>query len=511
MSEAAQRFRRPVIRRGMVLLAALAAMLLLSWPALLNGGAFFFPDTGTYLRSADTIVGELTGEQSAWSDRRQFYEEAPQIPPTPTAAPAPAVKAQPAAGVGGGAVHPVLLGRSIYYGLMVFPFVVLFGSLAAVTLQAALAVLTIWLTLAAFGCDRSRMPARLLAVAALLAVLTSLPFFVSMLMPDVFAGFAIALAASAAAGWQRLARWERVCLAVLLVFSAMAHSSHVLVLVALAAITVLVTLLTRARATAAVGLMALAAVSGIAGEQLFVYAVTHRLGEPPIRPPFLTARLIDDGPGFRLLTDRCPSIELAACRYLDRMPQDSDTFLWSFNRSEGIFSTEAISVQRDLASQDARFAIETVHHDPVGVIVSSARNIARQMALTDINIFNYVSGMGGDVTLGMPEPFASEIRASRFGSATMPVAFSRWANLATAIAAAFFLVAVLLGRTRERDLGALRNAAGLFLAAVALNATITGAMSKPHDRYNIRVIWVLQLAALAILTARFPRKRLEQN
>jgi hypothetical protein len=36
-------------------------------------------------------------------------------------------------------------------------------------------------------------------------------------------------------------------------------------------------------------------------------------------------------------------------------------------------------------------------------------------------------------------------------------------------------------------------------------------MSKPHDRYNVRVLWVLQLAALAILVTRSDRKHLEQK
>jgi hypothetical protein len=505
VSEAVQRSETAAPRPGKALLAAVVSGLMLCWPALLNGGAFYFPDTGTYLRSADAIFGEFTGQQSAWSDRRQMYDAAPS-----TAAPAASPPAAPT-GVKDGPLHPVLLGRSIYYGLIVFPFVALLGSIGAAALQAGLGVLTIWLTLVAIGSDRSRMPARLIVVTALLAGLTSLPFFVSMLMPDVFAGYAIALAVAAASGWQRLGRWERVCLAALLVFSAMAHSSHVLLLFALAGATLLATLFTRVPARAALGLMVLSGASGIAGEQIFVHAVNHRLGELPIRPPFLTARLIDDGPGFRMLSARCPAIELEACRYIDRMPKDSDTFLWSLSPSEGVFSAEAISVQRELAGQDTRFAIETVRYDPIGVAVSSARNIARQASLTDLNIFNYVPGMGGDVTLGTPDPAASEIRASRFGSGTMPVTFWRWANLATAIAGALFLVAVLLGRTRERDLVKLRVAAGLFLTAIALNSVITGAMSKPHDRYNVRVIWVLQLATLAILAARPRRKHLEQN
>jgi hypothetical protein len=93
----------------------------------------------------------------------------------------------------------------------------------------------------------------------------------------------------------------------------------------------------------------------------------------------------------------------------------------------------------------------------------------------------------------------------------MPVTISQWTNCGTAVAAALFLAAVLLGRSRESGLVRLRGAAGLFLAAVVLNATVTGALSKPHDRYNVRVIWVLQLAVLAVLVARRDRKYLEQK
>jgi hypothetical protein len=507
VSDQAQPLGGPA-RPGRAILAAMAGVVMLCWPALINGGAFFFPDTSTYLRSADMIVGELTGWESEWSDRRTLYvEDKPAeraaTPSTAAAGPAPAAAAGP--------VHPVLLGRSIYYGLAVFPFVALFGSLGAAFLQGAFAVLTIWLTLAAFGSERRRMPARLLLATALLAGLTSLPFFVSMLMPDVFAGFAVALAVSAAAGWQRLARWERAGLALLLVFSGMAHSSHVLVLLALAGVTMLVMLFTRVKVGTAAGLMVLAAASGIAGEQLFIQAVTHRLGEPPVRPPFLTARLINDGPGYRLLRESCPSVGLVACRYLDRMPRDSDAFLWSYKPQEGVFSTEPIAVQRELAKQDMRFAVATLGYDPFGVIGSSLRSVARQVTLTDLNLFNAASVMGEGLSSSVPASVAAEIRASRFGRNSMPVELSRWLNLVSACIAALFLAAVVAGRTGERRLARTRAAAGLLLAAVALNASVTGAMSKPHDRYNVRVLWVLQLAALAILVTRSDRKHLEQK
>jgi len=276
------------------LAAALLATLMLCWPALLNGGGFFFPDSSNYLRQADAAVGELTGWRSEWSDKHQFYAalpraEAPRSPQQAAPAPPPAA----------GPLHPPLLGRSIYYGLTIFPFMVLFGSLGVVALQSALAVATIWLTLAAFAVPRPRMAAWLLGSAAVLAALTSLPFFVSMLMPDVFAGFAVVLAVSACVGWGRLAVAERAGLVALLVLCGMAHSSHVLLLMALACIALAVSWLMRLNLKAGLAAMLLAAVAGLVGEQAFIFATTQKMGQPPIRPPFLTARLIDDGPGWR--------------------------------------------------------------------------------------------------------------------------------------------------------------------------------------------------------------------
>ncbi len=499
---------------GMTTLAMLAGMLLLCWPAFVNGGAFFFPDTSAYLRGADAILFELTGWRSEWSDKLHLYDESIRH-----AAPEDAGQAQGAstgAAEDSEALHPVLLGRSIYYGMMIFPFVALFGSLGGALLQAAFGMFVIRIVLIAMGTDRSRLAAYLLLTAALLAGLTSLPFFVSLLMPDVFAGFAIALAVSAAVGWRRLSTPDRIALAIVLCLSAMAHSSHVLVLLILFGIALLARMAVREIPTAGLAIILLAAMCGIAGERLFIAAVTERLGQPPIRPPFLTARLIDEGPGFDLLNDRCPKIGLEACRFLDRMPRDSDTFLWSLDQTKGVFSAESHAVQRRLAEQDLALALATLRHDPLRVIRVSAEAGARQIFLTDLNIFNApvkISGGGGAFTANLPPAYAEEVRASRYSSGSMPVAFPEWANLLSAIAATIFLTVTVFrqgrggGKTNQR----VALAAGLFLAAIAANAAVTGALSKPHDRYNVRVMWVLPLAALALLITRHELKLREQD
>ena len=65
----------------------------------------------------------------------------------------------------------------------------------------------------------------------------------------------------------------------------------------------------------------------------------------------------------------------------------------------------------------------------------------------------------------------------------------------TTLAAAVFLMAVVARFTRKE----FQAAALLVLAAIFANALITGALSKPHNRYNARLIWVLPLVAGAIL------------
>jgi hypothetical protein len=483
---------------GAPLLAVLLGVLMLCWPALRNGGAFFFPDSSNYLRQADAAVSELTGWRTEWSDKQQFYA-GPAKADAPTTQ-QPAVQTAPAAAP----LHPVLLGRSIYYGLAIYPAMMLFGSLGAVVLQALLAVATIWLTLIAFGADRSRMAAALLVTTALLAGLTSLPFFVSLLMPDVFAGFAAALAISACFGWRRLSRVERVGLVALLTLSGMAHSSHVLLLSALACVALAVAWRTQINLKAGVAAMLLAAVAGIAGEQAFVFAITHRLGQAPIRPPFLTARLVDDGPGLALLAAKCPAIRLEACKFQDRMPRDSDTFLWSRLPADGVFSVENHAVQRSLAEQDVRFAFATLRYDPLAVFLSSTGKAVTQLGLTRLNIFNSTGQPGSDTAFAdnLPPRYAAEVRASRYASGSNAVIISRWANVITALAAAIFLACVAAGRTAERRAINVRAAAGVILMAIAINAAVTGVLSKPHDRYNARIIWVLQLTTLAILAAR---------
>jgi hypothetical protein len=468
--------------------ALVCALILMSWPALFNGAAFFFPDTQTYLRGAGTAIFELTGWETDWSDRHRMIK--------PVAGNVQNLGSSVAVSAADGTkelAHPVLLGRSVYYGLMIFPFVVLLGSLGGVLVHAALAVLVLWITMRALGLGQGRQLAvRVLVAAGILATFTSLPFFVSLLMPDIFTGFAIAMALSALVGWRRLTTFEKAALVLIACMAAMSHSSNILILSAMLVLGSVVWLCFRGVQTASLIVLAAAATTGVVSERIFVEAVVARLGEPPIRPPFLTARLVHEGPAFWLLRERCPQIRFEACRFLARMPQDSDTFLWSLEPTRGVFSVESHAVQRRLAEQDSRLAWNTFQTYPVEVIQHSAAASVRQLFMAKADIFNLPPAIDE-----LPHRYGQELSRSRSAAGQMPMRLFNISIYFTSFISVIILL-VLLAKSRNREF---RVAALLLLGAVAANAFITGALSKPHNRYNARLLWVLPLAAGAILAS----------
>lgn len=482
-------------RTARPLLAALLSILFLSWPAILNGGAFFFPDTSSYLRGADAALHEAMGFQSEWGDKRYLYVR-------------PNYAATPNGGSGvehsglGTSMHPVLLGRSVYYGLSILPLVVAFSSVGGALLQAAFAVLNVRLVLVATGVSRVRVDLWQVITVLSLACLTPLPFFVSLLMPDVFAGFAVCLTAAGAVGWSRLLVLERVALVLTLLLSAMVHTSHFLILFGLLGLSLVLRLCGAKLSKAGIAVIFLACSGALVGEWAFKSAIVHRLGETPIRPPFLTARLIDEGPGFDLLTRRCPNIGFEACHFLNRMPFDSDAFLWSTDRTKGVFSVESHDVQRRLANQDLSFAAATLRFAPAAVFEKGARAALRQASLLHLNIFNAESPpeAGGGLADNLPPSYAREVRRSLYGKQRMPVAFFDLATQLSGLVSAAMLAAAFL---LNRRVSILKREAALFAAFLlfgfCINIVLTGTLSKPHDRYNIRLIWILPLGALALV------------
>jgi hypothetical protein len=439
-----------------------------------------------------------------WSDRLDRYATSDEA-----SAPAPAPAAAPQASEQDSATHPPLLGRSIYYGALIYLPAWLTGhELPSVLVQAGLIAVTLWLLVAMLfpardDIGRSR---RYLAIVLAMAVLTPAAYSASLLMPDFLTGTAILAFGMLLLFWTVLGRWARCFLGGVVVLAAMAHSSN-LPLIAGFILLGIGLRLAGARITWPPILLGLSAlVAGIGGEAAFSAAVTRQTGVQPIRPPFLTARLLASGPGYDYAVGHCTTSGFEVCRYLDRLPHDSDIFLWSQDDRDGVFSASDHRSQRLLAAQDGAFALATLRAYPLQTMQASLIDFAAQLTMFDMRSWRQAGQ--ADITAeerwsALPAPVARRMAATRASNEAMPV---EPVQTLTVLGVCAALVALLLmiaaTGSVQRLMGSRWLTFGLFVACALMgNAFITGALSKPDPRYNLRAVWALPLVVAAAALA----------
>ena len=203
----------PIWSLHSILLVVVSSIAFL-WPAMLNGGPFWFPDSSTYIRAADAAAVTLTGHRSEWSDLLVPIETKAESGLTLAVQKTPGRPHwEPA--------RPVLTGRSIYYGMMLYLPMRLLGPWGGIVLQAVVVAGLIVSSLV-IAARHTGGDARIIAPVAIaaLTVLTPLPFYTSMLMPDVYSGVLILLLATVIGFWsslQTLTRAVQICASAVIV------------------------------------------------------------------------------------------------------------------------------------------------------------------------------------------------------------------------------------------------------------------------------------------------------
>jgi len=418
--------------------------LLLAWPALLNGYPLVFIDTVSYLN-------HTTLPEAPWD-------------------------------------------KTLVYG----PFLHLFHWQAslwpAVAAQGLIASHLIWLAqrMARGGAT----PAAHLLVCAALAALSSAPWFLATLMPDALT--ALAPLCVLLLGFGTLRRWEAAWTAVIGALAIASHLSHLPT--ALAVLLLVAALARRIAPVLRASLPVALAVLLLLGANAMTFG---RVALSPHGAVFLLARLQQDGPALATLRAHCPAAGWHLCGFLDRLPLDSDEFLWDgtspLNRNA---DGSARGMGGVAGSAEARAILAaTLRERPLEVGGAMLRNTLRQLGMARVGDTlgnaHLAASARRPIAAGFPprELAAFDAGAQMRGelpARAAPFLRAHGAALLLALAAAL----VLLWRTaRERDLPRAALLAGALVALPA-NAFATGALSKPHERYQARIAWLLPLGVV---------------
>jgi hypothetical protein len=490
--------------------------------AMLNGQPFYYPDTPTYLRGAETAATKLAGP-----GRFKPWLPAASSPPAAKSAAAPAqTPSAPSTARASTQENQrsqkaltsvedktVLAGRSVYYGALLY----LSHLSGSMWWTVAVQALTIAYVLELLLVRLWRLKLALLPlIAAGLVLITPLGIYAGFLMPDVFAGLAILAFATLAVYWRALRSGDRMALSLLLLFSLLGHSSHV----ALIALMLLVLLVFRGLwprwrgySAAALLVAAVCFAGAVAGEWAFSRAVTAATGAPPLRLPHPTGRLIDMGPGTAYLQASCPASGFVVCDYLRNYPTNWSDFLFSSDPAKGTFALVDVAGKRRISEEQNRFILSVLRFDAVGVVSGVAVDFFRQIANFGVDIWGYDNTMLSHFAGRVPDGVFAKMQS------TPRQPFNAWLTQATQLAVAVSVALAFYWAIRRRSMAPdpvpdLRGAAGalpeadsawfsdfstLVVIGVFANAAVFALIASSLDRFQARVIWLLPLLAIAAI------------
>ena len=491
-------------------LAALGAAMLM-WSALVSGRPPVFTDTALYYSQAEYLFEALHLVDAA---------HAVSPPGDPTALPATPGAPDISASIDGA--------RSPLYGALVYALQRLGGLWLVAYVQALAAAGMIYLLYRAAAPTAARWV--YLAMIAGLAALTPLPFFASWIMPDLFAGVSGCGLILLLVYPDRLGPTRLIGAAALTTYGFAVHRSNLLDAAATAAAgAALLALggLDGLRIWRRIGLVAAMGLTAVVAGSLFYAPIGARAGEPIGTPPFLSARVLADGPGRTYLRHVCRDAEtlFALCAFRNRPLATSDQILWSLRRATSVFVAAQPAVRQSMERQDARFALGATLAHPMAQLKASAANAWSQFILAQVDepmtaqgfyvrdpywkhtalprILPDALGCGSPKACAPPMSKTTILVAQALGLGVGVLALA-WRLSAADI------WAVLLGRAgagwrdpRVRMLTAL----ALTLILLAANAAACGALSGPFPRYQARLIWLAPMMAALTLAALGWRRR----
>lgn len=486
------------MRRLPPLLALLAATLLLMAVAFADGRPSVFYDSHSYDVMGRDLIETVRDYPASAQNKFQAGRKMGDWPvPTDRL------------------VDPQVEGaRSPFYGVLLHG-TYLFGSIwilaALQSFLAAWVVYLLWRTMA----PRAPLWTYLATIGAGV-VGTSVSFYTTFAMPDIFAGIGGAAMVLILVQADRLKKLEIAGLWGVCVYSMAIHKSHwgtgLVMALSGGALVWLLGLRSTSLFKRVVLLLTAAAVAWMAGalyEGIYQARTGYKLGHPP----FIMARMLADGPGRAYMRRACAKAEpYALCQFQANVGSSTDLILWSDRKKLGVFNLASRADRIRLEAQEMSFVIGTLAYDPVGQTLASLANWGQQLVAYQVddplrNPAAFLRGRYWPTTI-IPKLIPNFQACRPPGDCRPPFDYALLADWhGLVLAASLILLGWRLSRKDVRDavLGRglvqgddhARVATVVLLLAglMVVNAAICGIISGPFARYQARLVWLIPIGA----------------
>lgn len=457
------------------------------WGFILNGAPFFYFDTISYIDTGQRLIdlllaflgfdmvgpkiGELTPEASSEMQSSNSINAARSW------------------------VFATLLGFFAKFHLLWL----------AIIFQAGLVLMLSWMIgrVVLRDTSYSTTPIAIACWPLIFCAASSLPFFVPYLMPDLMGALGILSIAVLAVFWAKLTWLEITVFWIVALASVYFHISHLIIAaISLPVVAIFALISVRKAWWRPFLLVALLTPAGLLPNTALKFLAKATLDTPTtvIYTPFLTARLIVDGPGYSYLEAKCPDQRIATCRLYEALQWSDDPWRMTashiiFEFSERLGSYQLLPEEDKIAiAQEQMTFFKLVLIDrPFDVSWAFFRNAIDQLVTFSIDMT-----LQTDEMILSAKDLDSQLSSEfEHGRLTQDRAWLAWADPIQAglyaLASVLLISALLLPQSGlDRRL---RTFLLLVLLGLFANALICGGVSQPASRYGARVIWILPYMA----------------
>lgn len=410
--------------------------------------------------------------------------------------------------------HTIDGSRSMVYALLSGALARLGAMEGLIFLNVAAVLLAVWLPLRiAIRRWGLHIPvAKAVALPVIAASFGSLPFFVCYLMPDTFAPVLLLVIATITVFVRQMRPWEMVIAVALGALAIVSHLSHLAIAtLMIPAAALIAVILTRRQWWLPPALVAVIVGIGYAEQSVLRTAAKSVASSEVVIKPYITARIIQDGPGLTYLDAHCPDDTIPTCKLHEALQWSDDPYRITashivFETSErlGSFRLMTPRDQRAVADDQIAFFFDVLADQPIATVMAFLKNT-----------FNQAGRVAVDLTIPTDKIVVqnSFVHGLLFGSfehgrITRDVS---WLNPVTRAQEIFYLLslAVILALILlpRRVPGEVKALAIMVLLGILANALVCGGISQPSTRYGARVIWLLPLmATIMVIFARRTRQ-----